>query len=86
MLNVANLVANEYEIQLGTATRKVVKKGNGQKITLKPNGEVLEEVPSYKYINEMINSKGNLSDIIAEVSKKVKGATKTHILAEAGNN
>ena len=85
MLDVTNHVANKYHIQFGAAKCKVVRKGKGRKSTLKLNGEVLEEVPSYKYLGEIINSKGNLSDHIAEVARKIiKGAT-TRIIAEAGN-
>ena len=69
---------------LERAKCKVVKNGKGKKSTLKLNEEILEEVPSYKYLGELINNKGNLSDQIAEISKKVKGAI-TRILAEAGN-
>ena len=67
----------------GAAKCKVVKNGKRKKSALKLNGEILEEVPSYKYLGEIINNKGNLSDQIAEISKKVKGAT-TRIQAEAG--
>ena len=84
ILNVRNHVANKYHIQFGAAKCRVVKKGKGKKSALKLNGEILEEVPSYKYLSEIINNKGNLLDQIAEISKKVKGAT-TQILAEAGN-
>ena len=84
ILNVTNHVAKKYHIQFGAAKCKVVKNGKGKKSALKLNGEILEEVPSYKYLGEIINNKGNLSDQIAEISKKVKGAT-TRILAEAGN-
>ena len=84
ILDVTNHVANKYHIQFGAAKCKVVRKGKGRKGTLKLNGEVLEEVPSYKDLGEIINSKGNLSDHIAEVARKIKGAT-TRIIAEAGN-
>ena len=64
---VRNHVANKYHIQFGAAKCKVVKNGKGIKSTLKLNGDILEEVPSYKYLGEIINSKGNLSDQIAEI-------------------
>ena len=84
ILDVTNHVANKYHIQFGAAKCKVTKKGKGRKRTLKLSGEVLEEVPSYKYMGEIINNKGNLSDRIAEVARKIKGAT-TRIIAEAVN-
>ena len=84
ILDVTKHVANKYHIQFGAAKCKVVRKGKGRKSTLKLNGEVLKDVPSYKYLGEIINSKGNLSDHIAEVARKIKGAT-TRIIAEAGN-
>ena len=62
----------------------MVRKGKGRKNTLKLNEEVLEEVPSHKYLGEIMNNKGNLFDHIAEVARKIKGAT-TRIIAEAGN-
>ena len=84
ILDVTNHVANKYHIPFWAAKCKVVKKGKGRKSTLKLNGEVLEEVPSCEYLGEIINNKGNLSDHIAEVARKIKGAT-THIIAKAGN-
>ena len=84
ILDVTNHVANKYHIQFGAAKCNVVKKGKGGNSTLKLNGEVLEEVPSYKYLGEIMNNEGNLSDHIAEVARKIKGAT-TRIIAEAAN-
>ena len=54
-----------------------------EKSSLTLNGEVLE-VPMYKYLRETINIKGNLSDHIAEIEKKAKGAIAS-IVAEKGN-
>ena len=48
------------------------------------NGEILEEVPTYKYLGETINNKGNLVDHISEMERKVKGAIAS-IMAETGN-
>ena len=84
ILDVTNHVANKYHIQFGAAKCKVIKIGRGKKSTLKLNGEILEEVPTYKYLGEIINNKGNLGDHIAETEKKVKGATAS-IIAETGN-
>ena len=84
ILDVTNHVANKYHIQFGAAKCKVIRRGKGKKSALKLNGETLEEVPKYKYLGEMINNKGNLSDHITELEKKVKGATAT-IIAETGN-
>ena len=84
ILDITNHVANKYHIQFGAAKCKVIKIGRGKKSTLKLNGEILEEVPTYKYLGEIINNKGNLGDHIAETEKKVKGATAS-IIAETGN-
>ena len=51
---------------------------------MKLNGEELEEVPAYKYLGEILNNKGNLSDHIAEIKRKIKGATAS-IISETGN-
>ena len=64
ILDVTNHVANKYHIQFGAVKCKVIKRGKGKKSALKLNGETLEEVPKYKYLGEMINNKGNLSDHI----------------------
>ena len=77
-------MANKYHIQFDAAKCKVIKRGKGKKSVLKLNGETLEEVPKYKYLGEMINNKGNLSEHITEIEKKVKGATTT-IIAENRN-
>ena len=84
ILDITNHVANKYHIQFGAAKCKVIKRGNGKKSALTLNGEILEEVPRYKYLGEIINNKGNLSDHLEEIEKKIKGATAT-ILAETGN-
>ena len=79
-----NHVALKYHIQFGAAKCKVIRKGKGGKSNPKLNGEVLEEVTSYKYLAEIINNKGNLTDHINEIEKKIPGAT-CKILAETGN-
>ena len=69
------------------ATEKNPKKPRIQNINKHhpgPNGEVREEVPRHKYLGEIINNKGNLSDHLEEIEKKIKGATAT-MLAETGN-
>ena len=84
MLDVTNHVALKYHTQFGAAKCKVIRKGKGKKSNLKLNGEVLEEVPTYKYLGETINNKGNLSDHIKEVESKIRGAT-SKIIAETGH-
>ena len=84
ILDITNHVANKYHIQFGAAKCKVIRRGRGKKSALKLNDEVLEEVSTYKYLGEVINNKGNLSDHITEIEKKVRGATAA-ILAETGN-
>ena len=84
MLDMTNHVALKYHIQFGAAKCKVIRKGKGKKSKLKLNGETLEDVTTYKYLGEIINNKGNLSDHISEVEKKIRGAT-SKILAETGN-
>ena len=84
ILDITNHVANKYHIQFGAAKCKVFRRGRGTKSALNMNGEILEEVSTYKYLGEVINNKGNLSDHITEIEKKVRGATAA-ILAETGN-
>ena len=84
MLDVTNHVALKYHIQFGAAKCKEIRKGEGRKSKLKLNGEVLEEETTYKYLGEVINNKGNLTDHINEIEKKIRGAT-SKILAETGN-
>ena len=64
--------------------KKVIKRGKGKKSSLKLNGEELEEVPAYKYLGEILNNKGKLSDHIAEIERKIKGATAS-VISETGN-
>ena len=84
ILDTTNHVANKYHIQFGAAKCKVIKRGKGKTSSLTLNGETLEEVPTYKYLGEIINNKGNLTDHIAEIERKVRGATDS-IIAETGN-
>ena len=81
---VTNHVVNTYHIQFGPAKCKVIKRGKGKKSSPKLNGEELEEVPAYKYLGEMINNKGNLSDHKAEMERKIKGVI-ANIISETGN-
>ena len=50
ILNVMNHVANKYHIQFAAAKHKLIKNGKGKKSALKLNGEIIEELPSYKYL------------------------------------
>ena len=84
MLDITNHVAKKYHIEFGAAKCKVVKIGRGPTSKLTLNGQILEEVESYKYLGEMINSKGNLAAHIKELEKKVQAATQT-IMSETGN-
>ena len=84
ILNITNHVANKYHIQFGAAKCKVIRRGKGKRSSLMLNGEILEEVPTYKYLGETINNKGNLVDHISEMERKVKGAIAS-IMAETGN-
>ena len=84
MLDVTKHVALKHHIQFGAAKCKIIRKGKGRKSNLKLNGEVLEQVTTYKYLGEVINHKGNLTDHINEIEKKIRGAT-SKILAETGN-
>ena len=84
ILNITNHVANKYHIQFGAAKCKIIKRGKGKKSSLTLNGEILEEVSTYKYLGETINNKGNLADHISEIERKVKGAVAS-IMAETGN-
>ena len=81
ILDTTNHVANKYHIQFGAAKCKVIKRGKGKTSSLTLNGKTLEEVPTYKYLGEIINNKGNLTDHIAEIERKVRGATDS-IIAE----
>ena len=58
------------------------KKGKRTKNALKLNGGI-REVPTYKYLGEMMNNKGSPTHQIAGI-EKVKGAT-IRILTEAEN-
>ena len=78
ILDVTNHVANKYHIQFGAAKCQVIRRGKGKKSALKLNGETLEEVPKYKYLGEIINNKGNLSDHITELEKKSQMSHRHH--------
>ena len=84
MLDVTNHIAKKYHIEFGAAKCKVVRKGRGPKSSLVLNGTTLEEVPTYKYLGDMINNKGDLTAHIKEIEGKVIAATQ-RILTETGN-
>ena len=84
ILNITNHVANKYHLQFGVVKCKVIKIGKGKKSSLTLNGEILEEVRTYKYLEETIHNKGNLADHISEIERKLKGAIAS-IMAETGN-
>ena len=75
ILDTMNHVANKYHFQFRAAKCKLVKRRKEKKTNaLTLNGEILEEVPTYKYLGEIINNIGNLNDHIAEIERKIRGA------------
>ena len=53
-----------------TEAKTATQGGRGRgKIAPKLNGKILEEVSTYKYLGEVINNKGNLSDHIIKIEK-----------------
>ena len=84
MLDITNHIAKKYHIEFGAAKCKVVRIGRGPKSSLVLNGITLEEVPTYKYLGDMINNKGDLTAHIKEIEGKVIAATQ-RILTETGN-
>ena len=84
MLDATIHVAQINHVEFGIPKCKVVKNGPGKKPQLKMNGQILEEVPNYKYLGDMTNSKGNLEAQIKEIKKKTAAATQ-ELLAETGN-
>ena len=84
MLDITNHIAKKYHIEFGAAKCKVVRIGRGPKSPLVLNGTILEEVPTYKYLGDMINNKGDLTAHIKEIEGKVIAATQC-ILTDTGN-
>ena len=82
MLDITNHIAKKYHIEFGAAKCKVVRIGPKSSLVL--NGTTLEEVPTYKYLWDMINNKGDLTAHIKEIEGKVIAATQ-RILTETGN-
>ena len=84
MMDITNDIAMRYHIEFGTAKCKIVKIGKGPTAEIKLNNQTLEEVKQYKYLGEIINNKGNITDHINEIERKVNAATQ-NILIETGN-
>ena len=84
MLDITNHVAKKYHIEFGAAKCKVVKIGPGQKSKITLNNTTLEEVPKYKYLGKIYNSKGNLEEHLKETESKVTAAMQK-ILSETGD-
>ena len=75
MLDVTNHIALKKHIEFGAPKCKIVKIGRGPKTQIILNGVILEEVPAYKYLGNMINSKGNLEAQIETLKGKIHAAT-----------
>ena len=71
-------------IEFGAPKCKIVKIGRGPKTQINLNGVILEEVPAYKYLGNIINSKGNLEAQIETLKGKIHAATQ-EIMVETGN-
>ena len=84
MLDITNHVALKYHIEFGAAKCKVVKIGKGKKSTIKLNGQILEEVDTYKYLGELISKKNNLEAHIEATETKIHAVTQS-IITETGN-
>ena len=84
MLDITNYVAKKYHIEFGAAKCKVVKIGPGQESKIMLNNTILEEVPKYKYLGKIYNTKGNLEEHLKDLETKTMAATQ-RILAETGD-
>ena len=85
MLDTTNEIANRYHVEFGEPKSKILKIGK-DKITpeFKLGQTTLKYTEKYKYLGEIFNKKGNLSDHIAEIQNKAEAAYQT-ILTIAGN-
>ena len=85
MLDTTDETANRYHVEFGEPKSKILKIGkttNPKEFSL---GElVLKYTEKYKYLGETFNTKGNLSDHIAEIKGKAEAAYQT-LLSIAGN-
>ena len=70
MLDITNHVAKKHHIEFGAAKCKVVKIGPGLKREITLNNATLEEVPKYKYLGKIYNSKGNLEEHLKKQKAK----------------
>ena len=84
MLDITNHVAKKHHIEFGAAKCKVVKIGPGLKSKITLNNTTLEEVPKYKYLGKICNSKGNLEEHLKETESKITAAMQK-ILSETGD-
>ena len=77
MLNITNEIANRYRIEFGKEKSKVVKINWNKPTKLKLGDMEIEETEQYKYLGEIINTKGNLLDHISMIERKVESAYQT---------
>ena len=84
MLDITNHIALKNHIEFGAPKCKIVKLGRGPKTHINLNDVILEEVPAYKYLGNMINNKGNLEAQIETLKGKIHAATQ-EIMVETGN-
>ena len=84
MMDITNHVSKKYHIEFGAAKCKVVKIGPGQESKIMLNNTILEEVPKYKYLRKIYNTKGNLEEHLKDLETKTMAATQ-RILAETGD-
>ena len=72
-----------YHIEFRAAKCNVVRIGPGQESKIMLNNTILEEVPKYKYLGKIYNTKGNLEEQLKDLETKTMAATQ-RILAETG--
>ena len=73
-----------YHIEFRAAKCNVVRIGPGQESKIMLNNTILEEVPKYKYLGKIYNTKGNLEEHLTGLETKTMAATQ-RILAETGD-
>ena len=85
MLDTTDETANRYHVEFGEPKSKILKIGKEKSLhNFKLGNNIMKYTEKYKYLGEIFNSKGNLSDQIKELRGKVEAAYQT-MLAIAGN-
>ena len=74
ILDITNHTTKKFHIEFGKAQSNIIKRGQNTKKTAKLGDLELDVTNKYKYLEQIMNNKGNLKDNINMTKRKAEAA------------